>query len=98
MGKKVYIVEFIDEFNEPSEINLMVCESLEEATDVLKELVDTVCIDLEYNDGEDMDGWKDSNGLTKEECIKKGKFYVADLFYAEIIEVEPNELVKISAS
>lgn len=97
MDKKVYIVEYIDEFSEPSEINLMVCESLEEANDVLKELVDAVCIDLEYNDGENIDEWKDSNGLTKEECVEKGKFHVDDLFYAEIIEVEPNELVKISA-
>lgn len=96
MDKKVYIVEYIDEF-EPSEINLMVCESLEEAKDILKEIVDQVCTDLEYNNGENMDDWKDTNGRSKEECIEKGKFYVDDLFYAEIIEVEPNELVKISA-
>lgn len=96
MDKKVYLVEYIDEFSEPSEINLMVCESLEEASYVLKDIVKDVCTDLE-NNGENMDGWKDSNGRTIEECIKKGKFYVDDLFYAEIIEVEPNELVKISA-
>lgn len=95
MDKRVYIIEYIDYFGEPSEINLLICGSLEEAKDKFQEIVDDVCLDIE-NGGEDMNDWTDSDGRSKEYCIKKGKFYVEDLFYAEIIKVEPDEVIKIS--
>lgn len=92
--REYYLVEYIDYFSDTTETYLMVCETLEEAKDQLRELINFVCQDIE-NLGENMNDWRDTNGRSKEECIEKGELYVEDFFSAEIIKAEPNEAVKI---
>lgn len=71
-NKRIYVIEFIN-YSGPSEIEFMVCESLEEAKDKFKELMDMICTDIE-----------------------KGKCFIEDLAYAEIVESRTNESVVIS--
>lgn len=94
-SKRIYIVEFINYFG-PSEIELMVCESLEEAKDKFKELMDMICTDIENCEGKDMSTWTDSDGRSKEQCLEKGKCFIEDFVYAEIVESRTNESVIIS--
>ena len=93
MNKKIYLVECIDYL---SEINLTIFESLEEAKNFMKGVLDTVCQELKNSD-ESMDDWTDSDGRSKEQCIEKGKFYVDCFLYIEIVETKLGESVKISA-
>lgn len=94
-NKRIYVVEFIN-YSGPSEIEFNVCESLEEAKDKFKELVDMVLIDIENCEGEDMSNWTDSDGRSKEECLEKGKIFIEDLVYAKIVESRTNESVVVS--
>ena len=89
MSKKVYLVECIDYL---SEINLTIFESLEEAKQFMKGILDTVCQEIK-----NMDNWTDSDGRSKEQCIEEGKFYVDCFLYIEIVETKLGESVKISA-
>lgn len=75
-----------------SEINLTIFESLEEAKNFMKGILDTVCQELKNRDD-----WTDSDGRSKEQCIEEGKFYVDCLLYIEIVETKLGESVKISA-
>ena len=93
MNKKIYLVECIDYL---SEINLTIFESLEEAKNFMKGILDTVCQELKNSD-ESMDDWIDSDGRSKEQCIEEGKFYVDCFLYIEIVETKLGESVKISA-
>lgn len=95
-NKRIYIVEFIN-YSGPSEIEFMVCETLEEAKDKFKELVDMVLIDIENCESKDMTNWTDSDGRSKEQCLEKGKLYIEDLVYAKIVKSRTNESVIISA-
>ena len=95
-NKTIYVIEFIN-YSGPSEIEFIVCESLEEAKDKFKELIDMICLDIENNEGEDMSNWTDSDGRSKEQCIEEGKFYVDCLLYIEIVETKLGESVNISA-
>lgn len=94
-NKRIYVVEFIN-YSGPSEIEFIVCKSLEEAKDKFKELVDMVLIDIENCEGEDMSNWTDSDGRSKEECLEKGKIFIEDLVYAKIVESRTNESVVVS--
>lgn len=94
-NKRIYIIEFIN-YSGPSEIEFMVCETLEEAKDKFKELVDMVLIDIENCEGKDMSKWTDSDGRSKEECLEKGKIFIEDLVYAKIAESRTNESVVVS--
>lgn len=94
-NKRIYIIEFIN-YSGPSEIEFIVCESLEEAKDKFKELIDMICLDIENNEGEDMSTWTDSDGLTKEQCLEKGKIFIEDLVYTKIVESRTNESVVVS--
>ena len=94
-NKRIYVIEFIN-YSGPSEIEFIVCESLEEAKDKFKELVDMVLIDIENCEGKDMNGWTDSDGRSKEQCLEKGKLYIEDLVYAKIVKSRTNESVVVS--
>ena len=93
MNKKLYLVECIDYLSE--ETNLAIFESLEEAKSFMKGILDPVCQELKNSD-ESMDDWTDSDGRSKEQCIEKGKFYVEDLLYIEIIETKLNETFRLA--
>lgn len=99
-NKRIYIIEFIN-YSGPSEIEFIVCESLEEAKDKFKELIDMIedcmiCLDIEDCEGKDMSTWTDSDGRSKEQCLEKGKCFIEDLVYAEIVESKTNESVVVS--
>ena len=89
-NKRIYVVEFIN-YSGPSEIEFMVCETLEEAKDKFKELVDMVLIDIKNCEGKDMSNWTDSDGRSKEQCLEKGKIFIEDLVYAKIVESRTND-------
>ena len=94
-NKTIYVIDFIN-YSGPSEIEFIVCESLEEAKDKFEELMDMICLDSEHNEGEDMSNWTDSDGRSKEQCIEKGKCFIEDLVYTKIVKSRTNESVVVS--
>lgn len=94
-NKRIYVIEFIN-YSGPSEIEFMVCETLEEAKDKFKELMDMICTDIENCEGKDMSTWTDSDGRSKEQCLEKGKCFIEDLVYTKIVESRTNESVVVS--
>ena len=94
-NKRIYVIEFIN-YSGSSEIEFIVCETLEEAKDKFQEIMDMICLDLENCEGKDMSTWTDSDGRSKEQCLEKGKIFIEDLAYAKIVERRTNESVVVS--